>query len=334
MSLPSKTVALFGANGEMGKPVFKALTKCQEPRLKVIAFVSPNSDFDLPPDSLFETSMERVDLYEISTDELAGILKANNVEVVLSALGGQVILKQRLIQDAAAIAGVKRFYPSEYGMHQIAWMPDGEAYIHPTWAVKIKCFEDAIRHPAIQSGQMTYTVIGCGECFDCPGEPILCPWLEKDNGNKNGYTIQCVGNPDAKTDYSSRTDTANFLVATLRHPELSENKYLGFRNDYISHREIANLLERYSGKPTKLNVTSVEQMKEYLQDPSSAPDELQQGSTFDLDFWMLLRYVQGRGDLWRPPGTLHNDLFPEVRPVSVEEYFKNLFGGDTDAHLL
>ncbi|KAI2486253.1 NAD-binding protein [Pyrenophora tritici-repentis] len=44
-----------------------------------------------------------------------------------------------MIQDAAADAGVKRFYPSEYGFHQIYRKPnDPMGYIHPAWNMKAK----------------------------------------------------------------------------------------------------------------------------------------------------------------------------------------------------
>ncbi|KAJ5115008.1 NAD(P)-binding protein [Penicillium alfredii] len=346
MASPFKTVALFGANGQVGNRVFKALIRCKGPEFSVIAFVSPNSSFNLMDYGDINATVKRVDLNHVARDDLVAILADAKVDVVISALGGQIIAKQCVIQDAAAKAGVKRFYPSEFGMHQVAWLPDEGAYLDPVsdvdldlkaissslsnntkiWALKIKCFEDAIRHPAIKSGQMSYTVIGCGEFYDAPGEPLLCPWLEKDESiSKGGYSIQCVGDPDAKMDYSSLTDIANFVVATLRHPERSENRILGFRSDHITYNEIARLLQKYSGKPAKINITSVDQMRAILKDPSSAPKELLRGSTFPVDFWMILRHVQGQGVFWRPPGLLHNDLFPEVKPVSVEEYFRNLF---------
>lgn len=192
----------------------------------------------------------------------------------------------------------------------------------------MRCLDNAIKHPAIQSGHMTYTVIGCAELFDVQDELILCPWLEKDQAITNdGYEVQCVGDPDAKMDYSSCEDVAKYLVASINHPERSENKILGFRSDYISYNEITRLLRHYSRKPARINPTSVDQAKRILENPSSAPEKLQKGSTFPVDFWILLRYVQGQGRFWRPPGQLHNDLFPEVIPTSVERYFQSLFQG-------
>ncbi|KAJ5384997.1 hypothetical protein N7517_002908 [Penicillium concentricum] len=326
MTPPFKTIAIFGANGQMGKPVFEALVNSKEPVFKVVAFVSPGSNFNLFDYGEVNALIKRVDLMNVATDDLATLLAHEKVDVVFSALGGEFLAKQSVVQDAAAKAGVRRFYPSEFGMHHVAWLPDGDVYLNPTWAFKMKCLEDALHHPSIYDGRMTYTVVGCADAYDAPGEPLLCPWIEKDESRlKNRCVIHCVGNPDAKMDYSSRVDVANFIVETLRHPERSENQLFGFRSDLISFREVAHLLQRYSGKPVKLNVISVDEMKKIIEDPSSAPEELQGDSTFPIEFLMVLRYIQGQGLFRRPPGLLNNDLFPEVKTLSVKNYFKQLF---------
>ncbi|KAA8643990.1 hypothetical protein EYZ11_006583 [Aspergillus tanneri] len=321
---PFRTVAVFGATGQVGSAVLQALVHCKEQSFDIIAFVSPTSALEVKGE-LSRVDVKRIDLLKATEEELAGALQG--ADVVVSALGGSTLHKQRLIQDAAAIAGVRRFYPSEFGMRQVAWLPGPEAYVHPVWALKMKTVEEAMKHPAIKAGRMSYTIVGCGEFYDVPKEPLLCPWL---NPNANDYVIQAVGNPEAKMDYSSVHDLAAFLVASLCHPNLSENQDLGFCSDHISYSEIASLLQKHSGKPVRLNITSPCQMRAILKNPSSAPKELQTGSSFPVDFWMLLRHVQGLGDFWRPPGKLHNNWFPSVRPVSFDEYFAQLFKTSKD----
>jgi putative NADH-flavin reductase len=136
----SQTIALFGANGEVGKYVFNALVKCKETEFKVIAFVSPASNFNLDDYGEVNVIVERLDLNKIAMDDLAVILAGHKIDVVISTLGGRVIHKQRVIQDAAAKAGVRRFYPSEFGMHQIPWFPGEGGYLHPVSHLKhISC---------------------------------------------------------------------------------------------------------------------------------------------------------------------------------------------------
>lgn len=169
---------------------------------------------------------------------------------------------------------------------------------------------------------MTYTVIGCGELYDGPNETILCPWLDH---RADSYVVQSVGNPDAKMDYISRHDIAAYTVAAVCRPEISENQFLGFRGDHITYNEVVELLQKYSKRPARLNLTSFENASKMIQDPSTIPAELKVGSSFPADFWILLRMVQGKGDFWRPPGLLSNDLFPDIKPLSFEEYFAHHF---------
>jgi hypothetical protein len=130
MSPSFKTIGLFGANGQAGHPLFEALIACQGPVFTIIAFVSPQSNFALPENAK-NAIVRHVDLMTISIDELTDILSDYKLDVTISALGGEIIKKQALIQDASAKAKVKRFYPSEFGMHQVAWLLGDNAYLHP-----------------------------------------------------------------------------------------------------------------------------------------------------------------------------------------------------------
>ena len=178
----------------------------------------------------------------------------------------------------------------------------------------MRYLEDTIKHPAVRDGRMSYTVIGCGENFDVPLEPILCPWCDTE---AEEYIIQVVGDPEAKMDCTSVHDVAAFLVASICQPAVSDNQIFGFRSDYISHMEIADLLEKYSGKKVKLNKISPMKAAEIIRNPTSAPASLKGGSTFPVDFWLSLRLVQGQGRCWRPPG--------QVETLSFEAYFSTLF---------
>lgn len=134
---PFTSIALFGANGQIGKPIFEALIRCKDPQFQITAFVSPNSSFDLRGYGDINATVKRVDLNKVARDDLAAILAEEKVDVAISALGGEIITKQGVIQDAAAKAGVGRFYPSEFGMHQVAWLSDNSAYIHPVSEEKL-----------------------------------------------------------------------------------------------------------------------------------------------------------------------------------------------------
>ena len=122
-------IAVFGASGQLGTAIVNALLNDQT--LDTIQIISPGAkskvrlDTDIP-----NLSTKVVDLTTISRKELAGELAG--VDVIVSALNGKALEAQGLIQDAAWDAGVKRFYPSEYGMHHVYRKPgDTYGYIHP-----------------------------------------------------------------------------------------------------------------------------------------------------------------------------------------------------------
>ena len=119
-------IALFGATGQIGRSILSALL---DANFQVLQFITPGSESRAKPESP-SLSTAVVDLGCISRDDLASIL--SGVQTVICALNGKSLEAQQLIQDAAWDAGVRRFYPSEFGMHHIYRKPgDTFGYIHP-----------------------------------------------------------------------------------------------------------------------------------------------------------------------------------------------------------
>ena len=100
---------------------------------KVIAFIQPGTHLQEQNNVVIKT----FDIEKANLSELADSLKG--IDAVVSALNGPALEGQATIQDAAADAGVKRFYPSEYGFHRIYRKPnDPMGYFHPAWNMKAK----------------------------------------------------------------------------------------------------------------------------------------------------------------------------------------------------
>lgn len=316
-----KNVAVFGVNGQLGQSITKALLRCKKQTFNVLAVIPPGSQEPPVPKSN-QYKCEIIDVLKASRDELKNSLKG--VNAVVSALNGKALDFQAIIQDAAADAGVKRFYPSEYGFHQTYHKPgDDWGYIHPMWDWKAKTIEAALDHPAIDSGKMSYTLIGCGDFYNQGREAVWCPWTQHDppNGTYTFHVIGPAGAEKAKADFTHIDDFANFLVATLCEPEKSENAHLNFVSDTISHEEIAGLLEKYSAMKVKFEKYSEEDMHRIVAKPDSAPDELKQ-SAFPVDFWFLVKGSQGAGKFRRPKGEISNHLFPDVKVTTFDDYLK------------
>ncbi|KAJ6163845.1 hypothetical protein N7497_003824 [Penicillium chrysogenum] len=263
-----KTIALFGATGQVGRHILHAILDCKKQSFHVVQIVSPSDK-----DAAYQTShteLKVLDLFALEENELCAALRG--VDVVISALNGQGLEAQPDIQDAAASAGVKRFYPSEYGMHHIYRKPgDSQGYIHPLWNVKDVFNEKALHHPAIKKGQMTYTLIGCGDFYDQEREKVWCPWTQT---NVEKYTLHIVNRPDAEADFTNLRDFGNFVVETLCAPETSENATLNVVSDHISYNEIAALLGKYFQRPVERKVISENEMHNFVANPSTIPQEL------------------------------------------------------------
>jgi nucleoside-diphosphate-sugar epimerase len=314
---PYTTIALFGANGQIGSHILEALLSTNRHTFRVTAFVPPGSN--LPQTSNPNVTVKTFDIKKASRETLARDL--TGIEAIVSALNGPALEAQCILQDAAADAGVKRFYPSEYGFHQIYRKPnDPMGYIHPAWNTKAEANERAILHPAIRSGAMSFTMIGCGDFYNQTREKVWCPWTQSPS-SVDKYVVHVIGDPDAEADYTHLADFANFLVATLLEPAKSENQSLNIVSDTISHTKIAQLLEKYTGKKVELDVQGEEAMHRVWENPTSAPKEHTE-SAFPVDFWYLVKGTQGKGLFVRPKSQIHNGMFPDVKITPFEGYFK------------
>jgi hypothetical protein len=183
--------------------------------------------------------------------------------------------------------------------------------------------ERAVIHPAIRSGKMSFTVIGCGDFYNQDREKIWCPWTQPPN-SVSKYTIHVIGDPNAEADYTHLDDFATFLVHTLLEPSKSHNAFLNVVSDTISHAKIANLLESFTGKKAELDIMGEEKMYEIWEDPSKAPKE-HTDSAFPVDFWYLVKGTQGKGEFIRPSSQIHNGLFEDFMVTPFEKYFKDKF---------
>lgn len=128
-------IALFGSTGQIGQSILRPLlTKTSHEVLQLISRQSEstarsiNKQFTAEQQSRLST--ESVDILSCSTDDLVHYFI--NVEIIISALNGKALQAQSKVQDAGAKAGVRRFYPSEYGMHHVYRPPEDEVgYLHP-----------------------------------------------------------------------------------------------------------------------------------------------------------------------------------------------------------
>ncbi|SCV33671.1 uncharacterized protein FFB14_04632 [Fusarium fujikuroi] len=114
--MPKTTVALFGANGTLGNRILHTLIVYPERPFDLVAFIRPESSLKIDH-WVSNLTVYGVDLTLVDADNLNLMLAG--VDVVVSAVGSAVLPYQQVIQDDAAKAGVRRFYPSSFGMPQV-----------------------------------------------------------------------------------------------------------------------------------------------------------------------------------------------------------------------
>lgn len=128
-------IVLLGSTGQIGQSILRALlTKTSH---QVVQLIAPQSEStassinrQFTAEQQGRLTTESVDLLSCSADDLVPYLA--NVEIIISALNGKALQAQPKLQDAGAKAGVRRFYPSEYGMHHVYRPPGDEVgYLHP-----------------------------------------------------------------------------------------------------------------------------------------------------------------------------------------------------------
>ncbi|KAH9948826.1 hypothetical protein B0H21DRAFT_203653 [Amylocystis lapponica] len=321
---PFNTVALFGATGMLGSRILSALLEptgrgVYQPN--VVVFLRPGKSLD---DSMLRNypQLRTVNLdYPKGGPELVEQLRG--VDAVVTVLNGPGVDAQYQLLDAAVEAGVRRFYPSEYGHHNLYRTPgDDGARLMPLWDQKERFAQYIVLHPAVEAGKITYTFIGNGDLYDQEPEAFWCPWAR----DSDTYEVPVVGNGDALADWSNTRDVAQYVVATLSKPSLSANAHLNFPSETISQNAMIALLRKYAvGREVRSRAFSAEDAHKFAARPKEAPREIGLNSNIPVDFYFVVKVIQGSGTFRRSRWECHWDMFPEVQRTTFEDYLKDRF---------
>lgn len=322
---PLKTVAFFGATGMLGSEIFKVLldTGIPDYQPNVIAILRPGKSLDASLANHPRLKVVHLD-FSTASEELVGTLRG--VDAVVTVLSGGGVETQYPILEAAIKAGVRRFYPSEFGFHQAYRAPgDPGARIMPLWDEKERFSLHLKLHPAVESGKISFTFIGAGDIYNQKPEPFWCPWEQ----DQDSYEVPIVGDGDAPADWSHTRDLAHYVVGTLSQPAVSANATLNFPSETISQNAMLQLLQKYAGargKIVKARRFSEEDAHRFVANEGEAPKEIGKMSAIPVDFYFVVKSIQGSGTFRRSRWECHWDLFPNVRRTTFEEYMQERFG--------
>ncbi|KAF7975612.1 hypothetical protein HWV62_9195 [Athelia sp. TMB] len=205
-----KNIAVIGA-GTIGTPIAKALL-AEGANVIVVARAESTSAKELPS----EINVVSVALTDVSA--LASVLKAHDIEVVVSTVAHEALPHQHLLADAAKEAEVKLFLPSEFGYSTIG-LTEGEL------GLKAKFGE------YLEEIGLPFTRIFTG------GFITFIPWLLDIASGK----ARILGKGDKKATFTHPDDIAGFVAYVLTHlaPSELENKYLRIQGESASLLDVA-----------------------------------------------------------------------------------------------
>ncbi|KAJ6467447.1 hypothetical protein C8R45DRAFT_1171931 [Mycena sanguinolenta] len=209
-----KSFAVVGA-GKIGLPIVRALAA---QNVSVVALSRPESATkEFPPG----VQIAKVDLHDVAA--ISAVLKAHKVDVVLSTVPTSAAATQKPLVDAAKLAKVKLFAPSEYGM-------PSDGYSEGVQGEKNKLVE-YLKTVGIPSTRF-YT----GMFLD-----TILPLV----GYSENKKITIVGKGEAPVSLTSIPDIAGFVtyVLTTLPPSELENSIFRLEGDRLSLNDLATQLK-------------------------------------------------------------------------------------------
>jgi len=280
-----RTVAVLGGTGNLGSHIVKALAKNG---FSVEVFTQSDP---AKAESAFSqlSKVKTVKVDYSSTESLVSAFKG--IDAVVSVVGSFQINLQTTVIEAAVKAGVKRFIPSEFGADTFApYTAEEPIYGGKRAVVKaLKSHED----------KMSWTGIVTGFFFDEEqGALLFVDPVKK--------TATIFGSGDAKVSVTRRHDIGEYVAAVLANPSQTANKVVRVAGGKVSQNELLSAFKSKTGaEGWSVKTVSLE--------------ELEAGG-IPLSIQKLV--AQGKAQIDRPVSgynnKLDNDLFPQVKPRSVE----------------
>ncbi|KAF7955737.1 hypothetical protein EAE96_004661 [Botrytis aclada] len=150
-----KNVAITGAAGALGKPILEALVQSNKFNITVLTRSTSTSTHTYPP----SVTVLPVDFDSVPS--LTAALQSQKIDAIVSSVGTDGLLGQKLVIDAAVAAGVTRFIPSEFGSD----LADPINKALPVFGYKIAT-SSHLEAVAAKNPSFTYTYIRNGAFLD------------------------------------------------------------------------------------------------------------------------------------------------------------------------
>nr|BAV56576.1 putative leucoanthocyanidin reductase [Fagopyrum esculentum] len=234
------------------------------------------------------------------------ILKEKEIEVVISAVGGDNILDQiSLVEAIAAVPTVKRFLASEFG-HDV----DRANPVEPGLTMYME--KRAVRR-AIEEARVPYTHICCNS---------IASWPYYDNTHPSEVTppmdrFQIYGDGTVKAYFVAGSDIGKLTMKTVDDPR-TLNKIVHFRPpcNYLNMNQLASLWEKKIGRTLpRVTVTEADLLAAAAE--NRIPESIVAAFTHDI----FIKGCQADFSVEGPNEVEMEHIYPDEPYKTMEECF-------------
>ncbi|KAH9828600.1 NAD(P)-binding protein [Teratosphaeria destructans] len=248
-----KNVTVAGVNGAVGPDIVNALLQAG---FNLQLFTRPSST---------KPHFPGAKVVEIDYEDRTAVERAlHGQDAVVSALGATAMGAQETLIHASIAAGVKRFFPSEYGCD----LANPRVNKFPVFADKVK-HEALLTKLANEHQDFSYTLIYNGPFLDWG---IISAPLLLNVGDKSAEVFDAGDVPFSAT----RTGTIGKAVAgALLHAEKTKNRALYIHDAIVTQNQLIERAERLTQQQFKKVPVDSQALETeswaLVQDPSANP---------------------------------------------------------------
>ncbi|KAJ5883930.1 uncharacterized protein N7473_010816 [Penicillium subrubescens] len=241
MASEVKNVIVIGAGGNVGTILIPALL---DAGFTVSALVRPSTNATF----VGNVTVQKADY----TDFNALVAAFKGQDAVISTMGTFSAHLQQTAIDAAAVANVKRFIPSEYG-------GDTSHTDNVSFAPFPKEKRRIVEYLQSKEAEgLTWTAI-------CTG--AFVNWLLEHENAAMGWDIRAkkvtiFDTGDQTFDVSTLSHVIQSIVSTLQYPEETKNTYVYVRSFTTTQNKLLATLERISGRKFKVTRANTKDLAE------------------------------------------------------------------------
>ncbi|KAI9695584.1 MAG: hypothetical protein M1820_008509 [Bogoriella megaspora] len=318
------SILLVGSTGKFGNLVTTELIAKRHQFKRIAVFNNTsrptNEEKQTALDGFKKSGIEIVSAPDYSSSKVY-----EGFDCVISLLGNHGLFRQPEIFEAAIQAGVRHFYPSEYGADLLVGQNWTQRYYR--YKVLTREYLEA-KGKELPDLEWTYFTIG-----------RLTEWAVLDHFGVNNKeaTAQIYGKKEGLQSLLAEADCARYLVESLKDPvpDLGEptKSTKGRQRTYrvsganISWQELFRIVEKIRGLTYQVTYLDVEEASKEEADALKEED-------IEKELAASHKLIQGReGTLLPQPWD--NGRFPDIKPMGIEvalgkayssAYYKAVYG--------